>query len=250
MANNSSGTVDISVYVTLDKEDDRNILSFIVQDEYHLKKLAVGAYNLNILDTQIISRFYESTQHIVVACGDYVVVFNFNQYKNLNVILFNIKPTVLKKSNCIFKIIFFNTDKMNNIDTKPGRISSSPSKISRSSSTKSLSSEQQQSQTTESLLSSPVKRSLTENSLLFKETFTAKPEDSDDNHQSSSNEEAEEDETNDISEEIGGSRSSTSSNETHQNGNSTFYRSTRGNEIEKENENDGELASKRQKLGN
>lgn len=101
MATNSSGTVDIAVYVTQDK----NILSFIVQDEYHLKKLAVGAYSINVLDTQLLNDI-NTSQIITMSCGDYVIVYNYyEQYKKFNIILFNIKPTVLKKGSCIFKLI-------------------------------------------------------------------------------------------------------------------------------------------------
>lgn len=218
MATNSSGTVDISVYVTLDKEDDRNILSFIVQDEYHLKKLAVGAYNLNILDTQIIAQFHDWKQHSVVAHGDYVILSNFNVYKNLNVILFNIKPTVLKKGNCIFNIIFYNTDKIlqktDSIDTTPEK-----NTCNTSCNTTDFSIE-----TTKSQLRQ------TENSKLFNKTF------------SENNKESEDDDDDDEEEES--SESSVEDNLIDKNGNSTFY-------IEKRttaDENDGELASKRQKL--
>jgi hypothetical protein len=101
MATNNN--VDIAVYVISDQKDNKNILSFIVQDEYHLKKLTVGAYNLNILDTQLLSNF-SSTHCNVVACGEYVVVFNTTECNRLNAILFNAKPTVLKKGSCLFKI--------------------------------------------------------------------------------------------------------------------------------------------------
>jgi hypothetical protein len=106
MATNNSNTVDISVHVTLDKEENKNILSFIVREEYHLKKLAVGAYSLNILDTQLLNDLAQRTCTII-ACGDFVITYNFTQNSNkINVILFNIKPTVLKKGGCIFKIVY------------------------------------------------------------------------------------------------------------------------------------------------
>nr|WRQ96338.1 tlp [Mamestra configurata nucleopolyhedrovirus A]WRQ96507.1 tlp [Mamestra configurata nucleopolyhedrovirus A] len=106
MATNNSNTVDISVHVTLDKEANKNILSFIVREEYHLKKLAVGAYSLNILDTQLLNDLAQRAG-TTVACGDYVICSNFTENSNkINVILFNIKPTVLKKGGCIFKIIY------------------------------------------------------------------------------------------------------------------------------------------------
>ncbi|QEI03458.1 hypothetical protein [Spodoptera cosmioides nucleopolyhedrovirus] len=106
MATNNSGTIDISVHVTLDKEAKRNVLSFIVREEYHLKKLAVGAYNINILDTQLLNSLPQHRCN-TIACGDYVVVYNFVDNSNrINVILFNIKPTILKKGNCIFKIVY------------------------------------------------------------------------------------------------------------------------------------------------
>jgi hypothetical protein len=106
MATNNSGTIDISVHVTLDKEAKRNVLSFIVREEYHLKKLAVGAYNITILDTQLLNNLPQHRCN-TIACGDYVVVYNFVDNSNkINVILFNIKPTILKKGNCIFKIVY------------------------------------------------------------------------------------------------------------------------------------------------
>lgn len=107
MTASNSGTVNISVYVTLDQQDNDNILSFIVQDEYHLKKLAIGAYSLNILDTQLLNNLWR--QHCVtISCGDYVICHNFTERRNLNVILFNTRPTILKKGNCIFKIVYSN----------------------------------------------------------------------------------------------------------------------------------------------
>ncbi|QNV47815.1 telokin-like protein [Alphabaculovirus altersperidaniae] len=106
MATSNSGTIDISVHVTLDKESKRNVLSFIVREEYHLKKLAVGAYNINILDTQLLNSLSKHRCN-TIACGDYVIVYNFVDNSNkINVILFNIKPTILKKGNCIFKIVY------------------------------------------------------------------------------------------------------------------------------------------------
>ncbi|AIZ48642.1 ac82 [Agrotis segetum nucleopolyhedrovirus B] len=106
MATSNSGTVDISVHVTLDKEADKNVLSFIVREEYHLKKLAVGAYSLNILDTQLLNDLAQRACN-TIACGNYVIVYNFTENSNkINVILFNTKPTILKKGNCIFKLIY------------------------------------------------------------------------------------------------------------------------------------------------
>nr|AAO43569.1 Orf2 [Spodoptera litura nucleopolyhedrovirus] len=109
MATSNSGTIDISVHVTLDKEAKKNVLSFIVREEYHLKKLAVGAYSINILDTQLLNNL-SLYQCKTIACGDYVIVYNFVENSNrINVILFNIKPTILKKGNCIFKIVHDDT---------------------------------------------------------------------------------------------------------------------------------------------
>lgn len=106
MATSNSNTVDISVHVTLDKEANKNILSFIVREEYHLKKLAVGAYSLNILDTQLLNDLAQRAC-TTIACGDFVISYNFTENSNkINVILFNIKPTVLKKGGCIFKIVY------------------------------------------------------------------------------------------------------------------------------------------------
>lgn len=91
------------------------MLSFIVREEYHLKKLAVGAYNLNILPTQLLNDLAHKSC-TTLACGDYVIVYNFTENSNkINVILFNIRPSILKKDKCIFKLIYSHdtvTDKM------------------------------------------------------------------------------------------------------------------------------------------
>ncbi|AHH82654.1 TLP-20 [Buzura suppressaria nucleopolyhedrovirus] len=105
MTANNSGTVNILVYATLDQQDDDNILSFIVQDEYHLKKLAIGAYSLNILDTRLLNNLWRY-HCATISCGNYVICHNFTEDGNLNVILFNTRPTILKKGVCIFKIIY------------------------------------------------------------------------------------------------------------------------------------------------
>ncbi|ADD73795.1 telokin-like protein [Lymantria xylina nucleopolyhedrovirus] len=104
MAANSSDTVNIAAYVTLDKEEFRHTLSFIVQDEYHLKKLTVGAYNINVLDTQLLDGLLKKRCYTIV-CGNYNVIYNFTEEKKLRVMLFNASPIVLKKHSCIFKIV-------------------------------------------------------------------------------------------------------------------------------------------------
>jgi Nucleopolyhedrovirus telokin-like protein-20 (TLP20) len=129
MATNNNGTVNIAVYTTLDKEENKNILSFIVQDEYHLKKLPVGAYSLNILDTQLLNNLSEYVCS-TISCGDYVVCHNFTeQFNKLSVILFNTKPTILKKNHCIFKIVY-STEQLNNKMTQ-GRLCENDAKQNR-----------------------------------------------------------------------------------------------------------------------
>ncbi|AAR28857.1 tlp-20 [Leucania separata nucleopolyhedrovirus] len=105
MATNNNATVDIAVYVSMDRNDeDRNVLSFIVQDECHLKKLAIGAYALKILDTKLLQSLGER-KCIVVSGGDYVIVHNINEANGINAILFNKNPIKLHKGMCLFKII-------------------------------------------------------------------------------------------------------------------------------------------------
>nr|AMO27759.1 TLP-20 [Lymantria dispar multiple nucleopolyhedrovirus]QDE14945.1 ac82 [Lymantria dispar multiple nucleopolyhedrovirus] len=120
MAANSSDTVNIAAYVTLDKEEFRHTLSFIVQDEYHLKKLTVGAYNINVLDTRLLDGLLEKRCYTIV-CGNYNVIYNFTQEKTLRVILFNASPIVLKKHSCIFKIVV-PSNKMREPSPQPCRI--------------------------------------------------------------------------------------------------------------------------------
>ncbi|AXU41526.1 TLP-20 [Alphabaculovirus altermyunipunctae] len=105
MATNNNATVDIAVYVSMDKNDrNRNVLSFIVQDECHLKKLAIGAYALKILDTKLLQSLEERKCN-VLSGGDYVIVYNINGSNSINAILFNKNPIKLHKGMCLFKII-------------------------------------------------------------------------------------------------------------------------------------------------
>lgn len=120
MAINSNGTVDIATYVVQDREPEKNIitLSFVVQDEYHLKKLAVGAYCVNILDTRLLSNLHNK-QCATIACGYFVVTYNQNETGGINAILLNTRPTILKKGSCLFKICYYdnNDDKTHFIST-------------------------------------------------------------------------------------------------------------------------------------
>ncbi|AAG53818.1 unknown [Helicoverpa armigera nucleopolyhedrovirus] len=120
MAINSNGTVDIATYVVQDREPEKNIitLSFVVQDEYHLKKLAVGAYCVNILDTRLLSNLHNK-QCATIACGYFVVTYNQNETGGINAILLNTRPTILKKGSCLFKISYYddNDDKTHLIST-------------------------------------------------------------------------------------------------------------------------------------
>ncbi|UOQ18863.1 TLP-20 [Olene mendosa nucleopolyhedrovirus] len=121
MAANSSDTVNIAAYVTLDKEEFRDTLSFIVQDEYHLKKLTVGAYNINVLDTRLLDGLLKKRCYTIV-CGNYNVIYNFTEENALRVMLFNASPIVLKKHSCIFKIVV-PSNKTRAPSPKPSRIS-------------------------------------------------------------------------------------------------------------------------------
>nr|WUR10765.1 telokin-like protein [Calliteara abietis nucleopolyhedrovirus] len=117
MATNNNGTVNIAVYTILDKSDNNNTLSFIVQDEYHLKKLGVGAYSLNILDTRLLNDLSERAC-VTFSCGDYVVCHNFtdsSRNTSLNAILFNAKPLTLKKGDSLFKIVYKRGDENKNV---------------------------------------------------------------------------------------------------------------------------------------
>ncbi|AKR17370.1 hypothetical protein [Urbanus proteus nucleopolyhedrovirus] len=95
--------MDIAVYV-LGKKNNENVyeLSFMLQDDYHLKKL--GAYGLLILPTQLIANMHNNRCD-TVAYGDYIIVYNCTDTNSLNVILFNLKPCLLKKEQCLFKIL-------------------------------------------------------------------------------------------------------------------------------------------------
>ncbi|AOL56797.1 TLP20 [Chrysodeixis includens nucleopolyhedrovirus] len=233
MATNNNGTVDIAVYVTLDKDNDKNILSFIVQDEYHLKKLAVGAYNLNILDTQLLAKLAQNQcRSSIIVEGEYVVVYNFNIRNNLNVILFNIKPTVLKKGACIFKIIY--TDKMTEAVPK-NEINLKNNFVEGINNTANVNYNDIE----------PLRKST--NSQLFLKTFGNRDENDDDDE----NDEEEGDYDNEIEEKnnrkrVGSRKSSDESNKINTNG----LGSDAMEYSDSDYDSSGELSTKRQKLDN
>ena len=108
MTTNNNGTVDIAVDVNLTDENDKKVLSFIVQDECHLKKLAIGAYAINVIDSnKILNKLLNDNDHVlnkIVACGEFLIACNENESNGINAILFNKSCVTLKKGVCIFKI--------------------------------------------------------------------------------------------------------------------------------------------------
>ncbi|AGE89928.1 telokin-like protein-20 [Spodoptera littoralis nucleopolyhedrovirus] len=108
MTTNNNGTVDIAVDVSLSDDNDKKVLSFIVQDECHLKKLAIGAYAINVIDSnKILNKLLNDGSHRldkIVACGEFLIACNENESNSINAILFNKNCVTLKKGVCIFKI--------------------------------------------------------------------------------------------------------------------------------------------------
>ncbi|AUA60303.1 TLP-20 [Operophtera brumata nucleopolyhedrovirus] len=113
MAINNTGTMDISVYVTQTIKENTTILSFSVQDEYHLKKLGVGAYPLTILETNLLKQINKFKYIIETSENNYNISLNFNSLGGINVLLFNRSPMTLKKDQCLFNIISENAENNN-----------------------------------------------------------------------------------------------------------------------------------------
>lgn len=113
MAINNTGTMDISVNVTQTIKENMTILSFSVQDEYHLKKLGVGAYPLTIFETNLIKQINKFKYIIETSENSYNISLNFNALGGINVLLFNRSPMMLKKDQCLFNIISENAESNN-----------------------------------------------------------------------------------------------------------------------------------------
>ncbi|AKC91690.1 tlp [Lambdina fiscellaria nucleopolyhedrovirus] len=110
MATNNSGTDSIAVRVTVDKSNDNenSVLLFVVQDEYHLKKLTVGAYDIRVTNAQTLIELSRNPTRnsLIVTCDDYVICHNFTETPNaINFLLLNKKPLILKKGKCMFKLV-------------------------------------------------------------------------------------------------------------------------------------------------
>lgn len=101
------------------------MLNFVIGDEYHLKKLGIGAHIIKVTTSPFLKRLHNE-KYNVVSCGNYVILFNLTDKKEDDVvaILFNCLETKLCKNNVLFQIQFLddNNDKTDVDCTQPDEI--------------------------------------------------------------------------------------------------------------------------------
>lgn len=111
MANINNTTPDIIVNVIINK-NDTNLLDFIIEDEYHLKKVSIGAHVIKINKSSEIKRLYDN-HYSVISCGDYVILCNLTQDDNIKVLMFNCAENKLNKNDVLFQTKIFVNNKIN-----------------------------------------------------------------------------------------------------------------------------------------
>ncbi|ANF29708.1 tlp20 [Catopsilia pomona nucleopolyhedrovirus] len=113
MANINNTTADIVVRVAFDSDSGKNdtvVLSFMIEDEYHLKKLSVGAYAIKVISSPHLKHLYKNHYYLsTISCGKYTILCNLveNGEYDINAIMFNHAETKLIKNDVLFKIKMF-----------------------------------------------------------------------------------------------------------------------------------------------
>jgi hypothetical protein len=114
MASISNTTADIIVNLQLN-ENNKNVLDFIVSDEYHLKKLGIGGHVIRVNDSPLLQGIYKHP-YSIVAFNKYSILCNLKHdtCENVNIVLFNCSIIDLNKNDVLFQIKIHTNDNDNN----------------------------------------------------------------------------------------------------------------------------------------
>nr|AFN21184.1 hypothetical protein Bmnpvindiagp070 [Bombyx mori nucleopolyhedrovirus]QWC64837.1 hypothetical protein [Bombyx mori nucleopolyhedrovirus] len=110
MANTSNITPDIIVNAQINSEDE-NVLDFIIEDEYYLKKRGVGAHIIKVASSPQLRLLYKNA-YSAVSCGNYSILCNLvqNGEYDLNAIMFNCAEIKLNKGQMLFQTKIYRPD--------------------------------------------------------------------------------------------------------------------------------------------
>ncbi|USC25930.1 tlp [Palpita vitrealis nucleopolyhedrovirus] len=111
MATTSNTTLDIIVNAQINKKD-ANVLDFIIEDEYYLKKRGVGAHVIKVSSSPQLKLLYKNA-YSTVSCGNYGILCNLvqNGEYDLNAIMFNCAEIKLNKDDVLFQVKIWQQDK-------------------------------------------------------------------------------------------------------------------------------------------
>ncbi|AGA16233.1 tlp protein [Thysanoplusia orichalcea nucleopolyhedrovirus] len=106
----SSTTPDIIVNAQFNSSDI-NILDFIIEDEYYLKKRGVGAHVIKVASSPQLKPLYKNA-YSTVSCGNYGILCNLvqNGEYDLTAIMFNCAEIKLNKGDVLFQIKIWQSD--------------------------------------------------------------------------------------------------------------------------------------------
>nr|CAA50545.1 unnamed protein product [Autographa californica nucleopolyhedrovirus] len=110
MASMSNITPDIIVNAQINSEDE-NVLDFIIEDEYYLKKRALAAHIIKVASSPQLRLLYKNA-YSTVSCGNYGVLCNLvqNGEYDLNAIMFNCAEIKLNKGQMLFQTKIWRSD--------------------------------------------------------------------------------------------------------------------------------------------
>nr|AFS51950.1 DekiORF72 [Dendrolimus kikuchii nucleopolyhedrovirus] len=108
MASITSSTPDIVVNVE-PADNDVDVLNFIIGNEYHLKRLGIGAHAIKVISSPHLERLHRN-HYCTISCGTYAILCNLvhgSEY-DVETILFNRSETRLDKGGVLFKTKIYN----------------------------------------------------------------------------------------------------------------------------------------------
>ncbi|ABL76017.1 telokin-like protein [Maruca vitrata nucleopolyhedrovirus] len=110
MTSMTNTTPDIIVNAQIN-DDDENVLDFIIEDEYYLKKRGVGAHVIKVASSPQLGLLYKNA-YSTVSCGNYGILCNLvqNGEYDLNAIMFNCAEIKLNKNQLLFQTKIWQSD--------------------------------------------------------------------------------------------------------------------------------------------
>lgn len=125
MASINNTTPDIVVNAIRDA-DEPDVINFVIENEYYLKKLSVGAHVVKVQSSPILHDLYYNCCSPPMSCDNYVILYNLtdNSQYDIKVLLFNYAVEKLNKEKILFSIRLLkqnnkSNESYNNVDDLP-----------------------------------------------------------------------------------------------------------------------------------